>query len=443
MKRKHWAIALCMAILTAFAPAGQVMAQQMEEEERKKSGKRAIDVARESGYQLDDRYQPTGSIITEFHTGQILWEENKDISWAPASMTKLMTVLLAYDAMEEGKFEKDTPVEVNEKYLDIAGRYALSNNAMQAGAAYTVSELIDLIIVPSSAAATYMLADLVEPDPDRFVELMNRKAKEIGMTGTTYYNCVGVTNDLLYPYAPKHLPADADNVTTPEDYALLCSYFVKTYPDILTHTSSPEIVVKKGTPYEEQFQSYQISLEGAKYGLEGTDGLKTGSSGTAGFNYASTAKRKDTRLVEIVMGVSDWTDQTGEELRHLVGNAIMEQAFATYEYRKVLPKGTHQIGETEITTTKDLWDCVPKQGKIQFQVKAGKVSVDLERRYLPGYEAPSVPCQQKRTVLETKGGLRKIGKGLLAVLLIGGAALVGRIAYVDAARKKRRKRSRR
>ena len=91
---------------------------------------------------------------------------------------------------------------------------------------------------------------------------MNQKAKEIGMTHTTYYNCVGVTNDLLYPYAPKNLPADADNVTSPQDYALLCSYFVKTYPDILTHTSSPEIVVKEGTPYEEHFKSYQISLEG-------------------------------------------------------------------------------------------------------------------------------------------------------------------------------------
>ena len=94
-------------------------------------------------------------------------------------------------------------------------------------------------------------------------------------------------------------------MTSPQDYALLCSYFVKTYPDILTHTSSPEIVVKEGTPYEEHFKSYQISLEGAKYGLKGTDGLKTGSSGRAGFNYSSTAKRQDTRLVEIVMGVSD------------------------------------------------------------------------------------------------------------------------------------------
>ncbi|MFQ6827063.1 MAG: serine hydrolase [Faecalimonas sp.] len=91
----------------------------------------------------------------EIRTGQILWEENKDVSWAPASMTKLMTILLAYDAMEEGKFEKDMQVAVNEKYTDIAGRYALSNNVMQMGATYTVGELIDLeVIVPASSCGS-------------------------------------------------------------------------------------------------------------------------------------------------------------------------------------------------------------------------------------------------------------------------------------------------
>ncbi|MFQ6827061.1 MAG: hypothetical protein ACLRUZ_09250 [Faecalimonas sp.] len=106
--------------------------------------------------------------------------------------------------------------------------------------------------------------------------------------------------------------------------------------------------MKEGTPYEEHFKSYQISLEGAKYGLKGTDGLKTGSSGRAGFNYSSTAKRQDTRLVEVDDGgFRTGQTRTGEELRHLVGNAIMEQAFEKYEYRKVLPKGTHQIWERE------------------------------------------------------------------------------------------------
>ena len=92
--------------------------------------------------------------------------------------------------------------------------------------------------------------------------------------------------------------------------------------------------------------------------------------------------------------------------------------------RKVLPKGTHQIGREKIVTKKDLWDCVPKEEKIKFKMEDGKVFVDLERQYLPGYAAPSVTYQQKQIVSEAKSGLGAIGKGILAVLLAGGAAPV-------------------
>ena len=85
------------------------------------------------------------------------------------------------------------------------------------------------------------------------------------MVNTKYFNCVGVTNNLLQPYHPVSQPLDGDNITTPEDYAMLCTYLIKTYPDILNHTKYPQITVKEGTPYEEHFTSYQISLEGAKY----------------------------------------------------------------------------------------------------------------------------------------------------------------------------------
>ena len=176
---------LCTILLGCLIPAGEVQAQ------------RALDVARERGYQLEERYQPAGSIITEINTGQILWQENAQKQWPPASMTKLMTILLAYEEIKAGNLELESTAEVNERYTDIAGRYALSNNKMQPGASYTVAELMDLIIVPSSAAATYMLADMVESDPDRFVERMNQKAQELGMVNTKYFNCVGVTNNLL------------------------------------------------------------------------------------------------------------------------------------------------------------------------------------------------------------------------------------------------------
>lgn len=286
-----------------------------------------------------------------------------------------------------------------------------------------------------------MLADMVESDPDRFVERMNQKAQELGMVNTKYFNCVGVTNNLLQPYHPVSQPLDGDNITTPEDYAMLCTYLIKTYPDILNHTKYPQITVKEGTPYEEHFTSYQISLEGAKYGLEGTDGLKTGSSDTAGFNYSSTAKRGDTRLVEIVMGVSDWSDQTGEELRHLVGNAIMEQAFERFEYKKVLSKGVHTIDGKKVEISKDLWDCVPKGKEAPLTIKDGKVLVDLEREYLPGFQAPAVSCKQVTAVEKNEQkGLPLFLKVLLVLAAVFVILVGARISYVAYRKKQRRKR---
>lgn len=406
---------------------------------------RSLDLAKKAGHNLADRYQPAASIVTELNTGMILWEEDIQKSWHPASMTKLMSVLLAYDAMEEGKFTLETEFPVTEKYVDIASRYALSNNNMKLGASYTVSELIELIIVPSSAAATYMLADQVEPDAAKFVEMMNQKAGEIGMTHTTYYNCVGVRNELLQPYHPQGIPLDSDNVTTAEDYALLCSYFVKTYPDILKHTSKPHIVIKEGTPYEEQFDTYQISLEGAKYELKGTDGLKTGSSDSGGFNYSSTAKRGDTRLVEIIMGVSTWDDQTGEELRHLVGNAVMEHAFSEYEYQCILKKGKHEINGEEIEIQEDLWDCVKKDSKPEFILTDNQVQLKAERKFLPGYEAPAA-AYQKVAFIRTekfKKIVFQILKVFLLLLLAAVTAVLSRILYVYYRREQRRRRRRR
>ena len=112
MKRKNvrgTCALLCTIFLGCLFPAETVQAQ------------RALDVAREKGYQLEERYQPAASIITEINTGQILWQENAQKQWPPASMTKLMTILLAYEEINAGNLSLDSVAEVNQKYAEIAG----------------------------------------------------------------------------------------------------------------------------------------------------------------------------------------------------------------------------------------------------------------------------------------------------------------------------------
>ena len=84
-----------------------------------------------------------------------------------------------------------------------------------------------------------------------------------------------------------------------------------------------------GTPYEETFEAYNYSLPGAKYGYQGVDGLKTGSSPTGGFNYIATVKQGDFRLIEVILGVGNWQNQDGEYERHVAGNALLDYAYTT------------------------------------------------------------------------------------------------------------------
>ena len=168
----------------------------------------SLAVANSKGYSIDQRYSPAGTIITEIKTGQILWDENSTVEWTPASMSKLMTIALTYDAIKEGKLSIDTVVPVKERHARVSANSNLSNNKMQVGASYTVGELMELIAVPSSAAATYMLMDLLAPDIDTFVTMMNNKAKELEELTDVYFFFAQLVNHRFKSYKEKRIEED-------------------------------------------------------------------------------------------------------------------------------------------------------------------------------------------------------------------------------------------
>ncbi len=129
----------------------------------------------------------------------------------------------------------------------------------------------------------------------------------------------------------------------------------------------------EGTPYEETFETYNYSLPGAKYGFEGVDGLKTGSGPSSAFNYIATAKRGDTRLIEVILGVGDWSDQDGEYYRHPFGNALLKKTFDEYEHRLLLPKGEHGIEDKTIKLDRDFYGVVKKNEKPKLTIQGNQV----------------------------------------------------------------------
>lgn len=337
-----------------------------------------MDITRAAGYDVQDINRPKSSIVIDGNTGAVLWADNIDEVRDPASMSKIMTLYMTYEAIAAGKLSEDTIIRATPTDEAIAKIYALSNNKIVAGVDYTVGELITMTVVPSSNATTIMLANyLSNNDPDLFLDMMNAKAQELGMTNTVWHNASGaVAVAFEGHYAPTRYNIQQTNQTTARDLAILTYNFVKNHPEFLEHTNDTEVTVKQGTPYEETFKTYNYSLPGAKYGIEGVDGLKTGSSPSAGFNYIATIKRGEQRHIAVIMGVGDWADQDGEYYRHPFGNALIEKSYKDYEYKKILTAGVQNINGIGYDIPSDVYATVAKGTQPSLTVENGQLHID-------------------------------------------------------------------
>lgn len=324
-----------------------------------------LTMTQNAGYPATAEMLPKASIVIDADTGQLLWGQEVDLKWDPASTTKTMVIYLTMEAISQGKISMDTEVVATENDQAIASIYALSNNKIVAGASYTVRELLTMTLVPSSNVATLMLAHLIHDGGDAsFIQLMNDTAKELGMSNTTFYNATGaVISAFEGYYAPEGYDPNKTNEVTAKDMATLAYHLLKKHPDILEFTNQPSVTVKAGTELEETFKAYNYSLPGAQYGIEGVDGLKTGSSPSAGFNSIVTAKRGDVRLISVVLGVGDWAIQDGEFYRHYFVNTLLENTFANYKRQVVAPAGEQTVNGQTVVTKEDLYGLV-KEGEV-------------------------------------------------------------------------------
>lgn len=314
-------------------------------------------LTRNAGYTVDDYYHPASTIVIEANSGQVLWEDQADQEWYPASIAKMMTVYLLFDAIKEGKLALDTTVTATESDAAISQIYELSNSPIVAGVAYPVADLLYMTTLASSNAATVMLANLVSNnDAAAFIGMMNNKAAQLGMVNTTFYNPSGAAASAFNGYyAPEGIDPEADNVSTARDLALMFYHLLKDHPDVLEYTNKFQVTVMENTEYAEVLENSNKSIPGGLFGYEGEDGLKTGASPEGAYNYAATVKRGDMRLIEVVLGVGTWDDGEGENQRHAFGNALFDYGFTNFEYKKLLEAGTQVVNDKEIILEQELY----------------------------------------------------------------------------------------
>ena len=215
------------------------------------------------------------TLIADTKSGFILSSKNANMKMFPASLTKVMTLYLTFEALDNGLLKMDDKLPVSVK----ASRQPKSKLYLKAGSTITVEEAIMALIIKSANDAAVVLAESLAPSEEKFAEMMTKTARELGMTSTTFKNASGL-----------HHP---EQKTTAKDMAIMTIAMVNHHPEHYKLFSRKSFTFngKRINSHNEIVRSYK-----------GGEGLKTGFISAAGYNIISTAKQGDNRLVAVVLG---------------------------------------------------------------------------------------------------------------------------------------------
>ncbi|MFC4387715.1 D-alanyl-D-alanine carboxypeptidase family protein [Gracilibacillus marinus] len=245
------------------------------------------------------------AILIERDTGKVLYQKNADSILPPASMTKIMTMLLIMEALEEKKLTLDENVRISEKAASMGG----SQIFLEAGEEMTVNDLLKGIAVASGNDASVALAERIAGSEEAFVEKMNNKAKELGLKNTTFKNSTG-------------LP-DTDHLSTASDMALMAKELLK-YDEITKYTSIYEDYLRKGQDNE----FWLVNTNKLVKFYDGVDGLKTGFTNEAKYCLTATAEKNGMRVIAVVMGANT-TKERNSDVSQLLDFAYSKYATKT------------------------------------------------------------------------------------------------------------------
>ena len=222
------------------------------------------------------------AILMEASTGTVIYEKNANEQLRPASITKIMTLILIFDALAENKFTLEDTVTVSEYAAGMGG----SQVYLEPGETQTVETMIKCIAVASANDACVAMAEHVWGSETEFVNQMNERAKGLGMDQTTFVNCCGLDVD--------------GHVTTAKDIALMSRELITKYPDIFNYTNiwmeNITHVTHRGTS---EFCLTNTNKLIRQYSY--ATGLKTGFTSLAGFCVSATAKKDDVELIAVIM----------------------------------------------------------------------------------------------------------------------------------------------
>ena len=274
----------------------------------------------------------TSAIIIEASTGTIIYNKNEHEKLAPASMTKMMGLLLIMEQIEKGNLKWDEMITASANASAMGG----SQIFLETGEQMTVEELVKGISIASGNDAMVAMAERIAGTEEAFVELMNKKASELGLKNTNFKNCTGL---------------DAENhYSSANDMAIIAKELVK-HDKILEFSGTYEDYIREGT--DKSF--WLVNTNKLVRFYQGVDGLKTGYTSTAGYCLTATAKRNGMRLITVVMNEPDSTTRNNET------TSMLDYGFNAYGMEQLLSKNSI-LGKIKVDLGKEEYvEVVPKE----------------------------------------------------------------------------------
>jgi len=344
--------------------------------------------------------QVFSAFLIEAETGQVLYEYNADQPWEPASMVKMMTEYLVLEAIAQGKFDWDSIVVISKK-ADATGG---SGQLLAEGHKYRVRDLFNQMSIFSANDASVALAEYVAGTEELFVDMMNEKAREFGLSEYAHFsNATGLPNELYGDFAPN---TSGTNQMTARDAAKIAQRLLKDHPEILQFSSKPQEYRREGDTSTELMDNWNRMLESwipignlwAKmYAYEGMDGLKTGHTNSAGYNFTGTAVRNGLRLISVVMRAEN------EDMRFGETRKLLDYGFNNFERRTVISAKTEmeELPSVKIKRGKSLEVPLVTQSGLELIMKKEETNDVLEITAEPVDEEQLVAPIKQGDVLGT------------------------------------------
>lgn len=232
--------------------------------------------------------QSKAAILMEASTGKILYENNADEIVSPASITKIMTLILIFDAINEGKTDYDDVVTTSEYAKSMGG----SQVFLETGEKQTVETLVKCIVVASGNDASVCMAEYIAGSETEFVRMMNERARELGMTNTVFKDCCGLCDSM-------------EHHTSARDVAIMSRELITKYPEIHNYSK----IWMENITHVTNKGSIEFTLANTNKLLkqyEWATGLKTGSTSLAKYCLSATACKDNIELIAVIMGAPDY-----------------------------------------------------------------------------------------------------------------------------------------